>query len=99
MKINLKVVLKDVDTKPLKEKDKVVTLKDVCVAAVLTPNQKDDQKTKMEKWDIYKKLRDSEEECDLQVEEIAVIKTAIGEIYPPLIMGQCFDLIESYGKA
>lgn len=99
MKINVKTVLSDVDGSTLKEKGKAVTLKDVCIAAVLTPNQKDDQKTKMEKWDIYKKLRDSEEECDLQVEEIAVIKTSIGEIYPPLIMGQCFDLIESYGKA
>lgn len=99
MKINLNAVLSDVDGSTLKEKDKVVTLKDVCIAAVLTPNQKDEQRTKMEKWDIYKKLRDAKEECDLQVEEITVVKTSIGDIYPPLIMGQCFDLIESYGKA
>lgn len=99
MKINLNAVLSDVDGSTLKEKGKEVTLKDVFTAAVLTPNQKDEQKTKMEKWDIYKKVRDAEDECDLRVEEISLIKTTLGEIYPPLIMGQCFDLIESYGKA
>jgi hypothetical protein len=71
-----------------------MTLRDVCITSILSPIQEDDQKKKYEKYEIFKKLRDAKEEVILMTEEIAVIKNAIGKLQPPLIMGQCFELLE-----
>ena len=73
---------------------KALTLKDVCINAVLMPMQEDDWKKKFEKWEIFKKLRDAKEEVDLSVEQISIIKNAVGKFQPPLIMGQVFEMIE-----
>ncbi len=95
MKIKINQVLKDVDgTNPIVQKEKVLTLKEICVAAVLTPIEADDQKKKFEKWDVYKKLLNANEEAELSIEDLAIIKAAIGKFYPPLIMGQCFEMLE-----
>lgn len=77
-----------------KEKKDPMTLKDICMNAILTPLEGDDEKKKFEKWEIYKKLRSAKDEVTLTVEEIATVKKAIGKFYPQLIMGQCFELLE-----
>jgi hypothetical protein len=79
---------------PILDNGKILTLRDVCIAAVLTPVQEDDQKKKFEKWDIFKKLRDAKEVAELTVEEISIIKAGSGKIHPPLILGQCFEMLE-----
>jgi hypothetical protein len=100
MKIAVSTVLKGVDgVEILKgEKGRPLTIKDICINAVLTPVQEDNQESKWIKYEIYKKLRDVKDEVDLKVEDIALIKKLIGKISPPLIMGQCFELLES-GKS
>jgi hypothetical protein len=95
MKIKINECLKGVDgVSPIVEKEIVLTLKEVCIAAVLTPMEGEDQKKKFEKWEIYKKLRDSVETVELSVEEISAIKASIGKFYPPLILGQSFEMLE-----
>lgn len=77
------------------KKGTFLTLKDVCINAVLTPVQgEEDPKKKFTKYEIYKKLQDATKEVELTVEEVATIKVCIGKFNPPLILGQCFELLE-----
>ena len=71
-----------------------MTLKDVCVQSILTPAEGDDEKKKFEKWEIYKKLRNAQMEVELKIEEVGLIKKCIGKLQPPLVMGQCFEMLE-----
>lgn len=95
MKIKINQNLIDVDgVQAIKENGKIVTLREICIAAVLTPVQEDDQKKKFEKWEVFKKLRDSGEELELTADEIAMIEKCSGKIHPPLIYGQCYEMLE-----
>jgi hypothetical protein len=95
MKIKVNQDLKDAfgKTIPNGEKPKLL-LVDVCISSILSPIQGDDEKSKMLKYDIFKKLRDGKAEVDLTAEEIALIKKCIAHFQPQLIMGQCFEMIE-----
>lgn len=112
MKIKINQFLTDVDGEtPIIEKGNVLTLKDIIIGAVLTPMQEDDQKKKFEKWDLFKKVRGDvgvveagtlpvthpHYTVSLTSEEIVLIKTGIGKIYPPLILGQAFEMLEGEG--
>jgi hypothetical protein len=106
MKIKINQGLVGIDNQPIIDNNKPLLLKDVCIAAALTPVQEDDQKKKFEKWDVFKKLRDfdlkykkdapdfDELEIELTAEEITVLKDASGKIHPQLIMGQVFEMLE-----
>jgi len=96
MKIKLNQQLKSVDNKSpiIGERNEPLTLRNICINAVLAPIEGEDQKKKWEKYEIFKKLRDANDEVDLKVEEIVVIKNGIGRFNPPLILGQCFEMLE-----
>lgn len=98
MKIKLKTVLKDVDgvTSLSTGKGKeVLILKEVCINSILTPSREDREQQKFQKWELFKKIRDCKtDEIDLKAEEIVILKRSIGEIQPPLIMGQAFEMLE-----
>jgi hypothetical protein len=96
MKVKVNETIKGVDGIVSLPGDKghALTLKDVCINAVLTPDEKDDEKKKIEKYDIFKKLRASAEEVTLTTEEANVIKRAVGKINAPLIVGQVFEMFE-----
>jgi len=91
MKIKINTQLTGAEGKLI---DPALTLKEVCINSILTPIQEDKEKTKLDKYDIFKKLRDAKIEVELKAEEIVVIKKAIGLLQPPLIMGQCFEMLE-----
>lgn len=96
MKLKIDVLL--VGTDGISPLPNSPTLKDVCINSLIAPQQEDDEKKKFEKYEIYKKIRDVEEEVELKIEELALIKRVIGKIQPTLIMGQCFELIDACGK-
>lgn len=95
MKIAINEKLTGIDASPIIKPDKsFLTLKDVCVSSILTSAGEDTEKEKWGKYEIFKKLRSAKEQVELTVEEIVVIKKAIGKLQPPLILGQCFELLE-----
>lgn len=91
MKIKINENLKGIDGQNIAPP---MTLKNVCITSILTPTEGDDEKKKFEKYEIFKKLRDAKEDVTLTAEEIAVVKKGIGKFQPPLILGQCFELLE-----
>jgi len=96
MKIKVNETFKGIDgIQPLpSETGRVLALKDICINAILTPEEKDDEKKKLEKYSIFKKLRASSEDVVLTAEEITIIKRSIARVYAPLIMGQAFEMLE-----
>ena len=97
MKVKIETALIGIDgVETLKsDKGRPLTIKDIIVNSVLTPLQDDDEKKKFEKYEIFKKVRDAKSEVELSIEQIALIKKSIGKIQPPLIMGQCFEILEN----
>jgi hypothetical protein len=96
MKVKVNQVLNDAEGNPLPYKEKVsLTLRDICSISILNPIQGDEEKTKLMKYDIFKKLRNLKaNEIELTAEEIALVKKSVAYFQPPLIMGQCFEMIE-----
>jgi hypothetical protein len=100
MKIDLTVILKSLDGEVLEEKtkDKLVpiTLKSVCVNAMLSMTDEDRQEqgtSKAERYKLAFKLSEGGNQ-DLSTDEIVKIKERIGKIYIPLIVGRAYDLLE-----
>lgn len=97
MKIKINQVIKGMDfVTPLKgENEKDLTLKEVCINAVITPQKEDTEKIKLERYDIFKSLRNTNSDLvELTVEQLSLIKKSIAQCYVPLIMGQAFELLE-----
>jgi len=95
MKVKVNNQLNDVEGKPLQgDKSKTLTMRDVCINSLLTPVQGDDEKIKWEKYEIFKKLRDSADEVELKLEELSLLKKAVGKLQPPLLMGQIWEMLE-----
>lgn len=98
MKVKINTTLKGVDgvkELPNPETKSALTLKDILISSLLTPDEKDDEKKKFEKWEIFKKIRDAQDgEAELTIEEMALVKKGVGKFQPPLILGQCFELLE-----
>jgi hypothetical protein len=87
--------LNDVEGQPLQgEKGRTLTMRDVCINSLLTPVQGDDEKAKWEKYEIFKKLRDAKDEVELKLEELNVVKKAVGKIQSQLLMGQVWEMLE-----
>ena len=101
MKIKLDEILKTLDGQPIEEKRgeelKSLTLKDVCVNALLTLGQVDQKMTgsdRNERFLLALKINDCKEFVDLQSQEIVFVKDAIGKIYLPLVVGRSYELLE-----
>jgi RNase P/RNase MRP subunit p30 len=94
MKIKISEVLKNYDGSDIINDNTPKTLRDVCITSLLSPLQEDDEKKKLEKYEIFKLLRDEKHEVTLTAEQISIIKRAVGKFQPQLIMGQCFELLE-----
>jgi len=96
MKIKLNQELKGVDgVETLKgDKGRALTFKDICINAILTPDQGEDEKKKWDRYEVFKKVREAGEIIDLKVEEVTLIKKSIGKLNPPLVMGQCWEILE-----
>jgi len=101
MKIKINQELMDVDgVTPIQDKIGILNLKQVCTAAILTPVENEEWTKKQEKWDMFKKFRDADITqkdafVELTIEELKILKDSIGKWYPPLIMGQCFEMLEN----
>jgi len=95
MKVKINQILQGSEEQALKgPKGNPLTMREVCINSLLIPSQGDDEKLKWERYEIFKKLRDAKDEVELKLEELNIIKKSVGRTQPPLIMGQCFEILE-----
>ncbi len=71
-----------------------MTLREVCIHALLSPDNKDTRERKWKKYELYKEIRDAVDEVDLVSDKITLIKELFAQFHSQLVMGQCFEIIE-----
>lgn len=95
MRINTNVVLKNYEGKEIVEYEKPVTLRDVFSTALNStlPDEKltADQKVKI--YQITTKLYENDE-ADLTVDQLALIKEQVGKVYNPLVYGRVCEFLD-----
>ena len=70
------------------------TVKVALVNSALSPEQKDTGVQKVQKYELARKIYAAESTVDLGVEEIAMLKKRVEEVYPPLVCGQLVAILE-----
>jgi len=98
MKVKVNEALKSFDGKPLKDVDANgqavdATIRTAMINALLSPVQKESGLEKVKKYKLAQKIYDGDE-IDLDVDEIKLIKDRIGEVYPPVVVGQVYEILE-----
>lgn len=104
MELNFDTILKDLDGKPLKERDDKnkeieITLKVTVVNALLGTIQTSDRTpepgtSKMKRYELARKVN-SGGIVTLTVEEISSIKERVGLVYSTMIVGSVYDILEN----
>jgi len=98
MLVNVSQVLKTMDGQTMKDSDGTgnaidATVKLAIVNAVLSPVQKENGVDKVKKYELAKKVYASDE-VDLNEDEIKTIKERVGETFPPIVVGQIYELLK-----
>ena len=99
--INFNTALKNLRGEELKDitdgKEKPITLKTVCVEALLTayPKEEISGTEKMKRYRIAKKIDDSNgEELKITLDELKVVKDLVGTRFSPLIVGAAYSILD-----
>lgn len=105
MKINFSVVMKTLKGEPIKNRDEQgkitgdLTLADIAVNSLLGVNKDEmiDGRKKQKRYNLAKKA-DVGGELELKPSEVSDLIDLIGKSYPPLIVGQAFELLGEIDK-
>lgn len=100
MKIDFNMVLKNLEGKPLKDKEKDVTLKDASANALLGnyPDDKIDGEEKLRRFLLATKIYESNGEIELSVDEIKMTKDLIAKGYSTLVTGRALEILDPHKK-
>ena len=108
MKVKLNQQMQEVDGSPVQVTGRPpMTLKDVIINSLLSVKRNpqtgqpeiEDEKTKLDKYDLIRKIRDKKLEVELKAEEVAAIKNYISKHQPsPIIVGEALEMIEGKYK-
>lgn len=94
MKLKLDAVLVNADDTPAKEGDKEVTLRAALIRAALSEYDDGMQPVKgpekIQRYDLYRKLKKGTEETDFTPEEVVLLRKA-SLIFAPLSAGQIHE--------
>lgn len=99
MLVNVDVVLKNLQGESLKDTNaqgEVIeaTVKLALINAILAPTKAQESgMDKVKKYELAKRIYASSE-VDLDIEEIKLIKDCVSAIYPALITGQIFEMLQ-----
>ena len=97
MLINVTNVLVQFDGTPIKNvvnnEAQDATIREACVNALMSPNEKDSGAKKVEKYDLALRIYKNDE-VELSVEEAATIKECVGKLFAPIVVGQLFKVLD-----
>jgi 3,4-dihydroxy-2-butanone 4-phosphate synthase len=93
MKINFGETITQYDGSPVIDQDgKPVTLSTITVNAMSQVKEGMSANDKLRNARLAEKAYDAEE-CEMTPEEVTIIRAAIGEMYPPLVVLKSFRLL------
>jgi len=70
------------------------TLRMAMVNAVLSPVERESGMDKVKKYELAKRIHYATDDVELSAEDITLIKERVGEVFPVLIVGQMFNILE-----
>jgi len=97
MKINLDQEFKALNGETMKSTDGSVTLRSICTEALLnvTPEEKLTGEEKAKRYKLANDIFNSkDEDFEMQIEDVALLKRLVGELFTPIIVGQAFSFFE-----
>ena len=100
MKIDLNYVFKTLDGTPLKNKEKDFTMKSACINALTlsVPNERISGEEKVKRAILAEDIYRTENEINLNVDNLKMIKDLIGQIGSPLVVKQAWDVLDPKTK-
>ena len=93
MKVNFGALITNLLDDPMTQNEQPLTLGVVASTSLLTDFPKTEANVKVARFKLAQRIF-SGEEVNLEVEEIAEIKKVIGMVYPPLIVGRSWQILE-----
>lgn len=99
MQLDVTRILKNIEGKPFKEtgeKSKDLTLGKACVGALLYIKNNDtvDGNEKFLRGEIAMRIHGAKKFVDLTIEDIAKIKTLVGDLYGPMLILRIWEILE-----
>lgn len=94
MKVDFAAKIADLKGTVLKYEGADATLGDICTAALLATFNGEDAtgETKDRRFRIAKKIEGGA--LSLSAEEVSEIKTLIGKMFPPIVVGRSYELLD-----
>lgn len=97
MKVNLDTEILDIWDKPIpvQGKEGFLTLKDVCINAILLEGQDEimEGKEKVRRYQLALKIKEGGVQ-NLSVEDLSLLKEKVGRMYTVLVAGQALPLLD-----
>jgi len=98
MLVKVNIPLKTMDGQIMKDVNEQgeaidATFRLAIVNALLSPVQKETGIDKIKKYELAKKAY-TNDEVDLNEDDIKLIKERVGELYSPIIVGQIYELLK-----
>lgn len=96
MKVKLNHILSDLDGNSLRDERGELTVGKVAIQALIGQHRNDENMSADKKVALYElmcKVK-SEPDNDFTVEEIAALKERIGLLFTPIVVGQCFKVLD-----
>ena len=102
MKIKFTTLMLDIDKKPIKEptgdprapgETRTVTLGELCERVLLNDQAEKDGAKKVEMFHLAMRIHGTNKDVEISVEECALLKKMTAT-YNPLIVGQCWGLLD-----
>lgn len=100
MLIKVTETLKTFDGQTMKDNDGNgnaidATFKIALINALLAPVDKESGVDKVKKYELAKKIYQATDEVELTIEEVALCKKRVGEVFPnPIVVGQVTEMLE-----
>jgi len=101
MKIDFSQILKNIEGKELKEKkedskeDIPIILSKICVEALMATlqDEKSNGEEKLKRYNLAEKIHKAQE-LEIATEDIVLLKKRVGDVYPTIIVGPAFRMLE-----
>ena len=99
MKIDFNVVLKNLKGKPLKDKEKDVTLKDVSTNALLGNYKEEiDGEEKLKRFLLATRIYESKDEIELENDDVKLTKDMIAKGYSTVVTARAWQILDPHKK-
>lgn len=97
MQVDFSTVLVDFNNQPLKNENADLTLRSVCIEALMAIFKDEENlsgEDKLKRYDLGMIIHSANGAVDLRVEDVALLKKLVGKGYAPIIVGQVWNLLD-----